>query len=153
MKLGNSVITCKVLAIILENYNKWILNSRIFQARNLEQLTRRETLFAETINKIDFNTKEALDDFNRHFSASLQKTQETFEHIISEIDDTLRTQQEKLKTALDNQNVLIIQSIDYQQKALEMKLQDATKLVDELNKIGDKIASITRLETNNERSE
>jgi hypothetical protein len=114
--------------------------------QELEQLTRRETLFAETINKIDFNTKEALDDFNRHFSASLQKTQETFEHIISEIDDTLRTQQEKLKTALDNQNALIIQSIDYQQKALEMKLQDATKLVDELNKIGDKIASITRLE-------
>ncbi|MDD3789388.1 MAG: hypothetical protein PHO94_11935 [Petrimonas sp.] len=114
--------------------------------QELEQLTRRETLFAETINKIDFNTKEALDDFNRHFSASLQKTQETFEHIISEIDDTLRTQQEKLKTALDNQNVLIIQSIDDQQKALEMKLQDTTKLVDELDKISDKIANITRLE-------
>lgn len=112
----------------------------------LDQLTQRNTLFAETLNKIDSNSKEALDDFNKHFSTSLQKMQETFEHKISDIGDTLALQQETLKSALDTQNKTLIQSIDYQQKTFAEKLQDTTKLVDELNKIGDKIASISRLE-------
>ena len=40
----------------------------------------------------------------------------------------------------------MLQSIIDQQKALTDKLQDTTKFVIELNKIGDKIASIARLE-------
>lgn len=111
-----------------------------------EQLEQRKTLLAETLNKTDANSKEALEAFNSNFNSLLQKTQETIEGKISEIDDTLITQQETLKTALVRQNEIIIQSIENQQKALLEKLQDTTKFVEELNKIGDKIESISKLE-------
>jgi hypothetical protein len=103
--------------------------------KELEQLTHRKTLFAETLNKIDSNSKEALDDFNRHFSSSLQKMQETFESKISGIGDTLKIQQETLKTALDNQNETLLQSIEHQQKAISGKLQETTIIVEELKNL------------------
>jgi len=103
-------------------------------------------LLAESLNKADSNSKAALEEFNSNFNALLQKIQETIEKKISEIDDTVKIQQETIRTALVSQNEILLQSIDDQKKALSEKLQGTTKLVDELNKIGDKIASITRLE-------
>ena len=134
----------------VKDYNNSLLNqlaeiSNYFKAER-EQLEQRKTLLAETVNKVDSNSNAAMEGFNKNFTASLQKMQETFEIKISDIGDTLKIQQETIKTALNIQNKALIQSIDDQQKALAEKLQDTTKLVDELNKIGDKIASITRLE-------
>jgi len=111
-----------------------------------EQLEQRKTLLAESLNKADSSSKAALEAFNSNFNALLQKMQETIEKKISEIEDTLKIQQETIRTALVSQNETLIQSIEDQRIALSEKLQNTTKLVDELNKIGDKIASITRLE-------
>ncbi len=134
----------------IKDYNDVLLNhsleiSNYFKTER-EQLEQRKTLLAETLNKTDSNSKAALEAFNINFNSLLQKTQETIESKISEIDDTLKTQQEILKTALLSQNEILIQSIENQQIVLFEKLQGTTKFVEELNKIGDKIASITRLE-------
>lgn len=134
----------------IKDYNDALLNhsleiSNYFRTER-EQLEQRKTLLAETLNKSDSNSKAALDAFNNNFNSLLQKTQETIESKISEIDDTLKTQQEILKTALTNQNEILIQSIEDQQKVLQEKIQGTTKFVEELNNIGDKIASISRLE-------
>lgn len=134
----------------IKDYNEVLLNhtleiSNYFKIER-EQIEQRKTLLAETLNKADSNSKAALEAFNNNFNSLLQKTQETIERKISEIDDTLKTQQEMLKTALLSQNETIIQSIENQQKVLLDKLQGTTNFVEELNKIGDKIASITRLE-------
>jgi hypothetical protein len=134
----------------IKDYNDVLLNhsleiSNYFKIER-EQIEQRKTLLAETINKTDSNSKAALEAFNNNFNSLLQRTQETIESKISEIDDTLKTQQEILKTALVSQNEILIKSIEDQKKVLLEKLQGTTKFVEELNKIGDKIASITRLE-------
>jgi DNA anti-recombination protein RmuC len=95
---------------------------------------------------VDSNSNVALEDFNKNFNISLGKMQETFERKISEMGNTLETQQKTLEIALSTQNENLLKSIEQQQRIIAEKLQDTTKFVDELNKVGDKIASITRLE-------
>jgi hypothetical protein len=134
----------------VKDYSDLLLNqlvevSNYFKLER-EHLEQRKTLLAETLNKADSNSNAALDGFNNNFTTSLQKMLETFESRISEIGETLKTQQDTIKNALDTQNRTLIQSIEDQQKAMAEKLKDTTKFVDDLNKIGDKIASISRLE-------
>ncbi len=134
----------------IKDYNEVLLNNSLeisnYFKTEREQLEQRKTLLAETLNKTDSNSKEALEAFNNNFNSLLQKTQETIESKISEIDETLKTQQEILKITLFSQNEILLKSIEEQQKILWEKLQGTTKFVEELNKIGDKIASITKLE-------
>jgi len=134
----------------VKDYNDLLLNQYVeigsyFKAER-EQIEQRKTLLAETLNKVDSNSNVALEEFNKNFNISLGRMQETFERKISEIGDTLETQQEMLKVAFKTQNDTLLKSIESQQRTIAEKLQDTTKFVDELNKIGDKIASITRLE-------
>jgi hypothetical protein len=134
----------------IKEYNDKLFNNSIeisnYFKTEREQLEQRKTLLAETLNKSDSNSRTALEAFNNSFNSLLQKTQESIESKIAEIDDTLKTQQELLRTALVNQNEIFIQSIESQNKTLMEKLQDTSKFVEELNNIGDKIASITKLE-------
>ena len=134
----------------VRDYNDLLLSqvieiSSYFKSER-EQIEQRKTLLAETLNKVDSNSNEALEAFNVNFTMSLQKMQEVFESKIAVFSDTLKTQQENLKTALDTQNENLLKSIEYQKEVIAEKLQDTTKFVQELNKIGDKIASITRME-------
>lgn len=134
----------------IKDYNDILLANSVkiiecFQEEK-KQLEQRKTLLAEAINKSDANSQFALEEFNKNFNSTLQKTQESIESRISEIDVVLNTQQETLKTAFEKQNGALLQSIDEQQKLLQEKLKSTTKFVEELNKIGDKIASITKLE-------
>lgn len=134
----------------VKDYNDLLLNQYVeigaYFKTEREQIEQRKTLLAETLNKVDSNSNIALSDFNENFNVLLQKVQETFESKISSIGDTLATQQEMLKDALNTQNETLLKSIEHQQKIIAEKLQDTTKFVDELNKVGDKIASISRLE-------
>ena len=110
-----------------------------------QQDTLRSVL-VKTLNDTDLITNSALATFNKNFTDSFQIIQNTLINKISEIGNLLFKQQETIKIALDNQNYTMLQSIENQQKAITEKLQDTTKFIEELNKIGDKIESITRLE-------
>lgn len=100
----------------------------------------------ELFNQADLKVRNALEEFNKNFLQSLKIIQESLDGQILSFNSKLEQQQTALQATLDKQHETLLKSVDEQQKAFVEKLQNTSKLVDELNNIGDKIASITRLE-------
>jgi len=141
-KLKNCTDEIGKLGEYLQNINQ-------YQANTTEAIEKMNHFFKRGINEIDSidgKVREALECFGGKTEGYLKNLQIQLDSQIGNIEDALKQQQEALSKHLEVVSAQMKTAINEQQEIFKQKMNETTLFVEQLNKIGDKIASISRLE-------
>ena len=158
-KLKNSTNEVGVFAQYLQKTNEYLkaiqtLNQKLDDYERRTQVienagnffAKNEKWLAENFDIANLEVKAAIERFKGNTGESLTKLQESLNEQILNIDGVMRQQQEKLQETLTITTEIISESftktqqafekaISDQQNALKEKLQETTKLVEELKNL------------------
>lgn len=158
-KLKNSTNEIGVFAQYLQNVNEYLttiqaLNQKLDEYEKRTQViesagrffAKNEKWLAESFDTANLEVKAALERFKENTKESLTKIQESLNGQILNFDNVMRLQQEKLQQTLTITSEIFIESftnthqnfekaINEQQQAMHSKLQETTKLVEELKNL------------------
>lgn len=158
-KLKNSTNEIGVFAKYLQKSNEYLesiqaLNQKLDNYENRTQIIenagnffkKNETLLAENFDIANLEVKAALERFKVNTEGSLTNLQESFNGQILNFDNVMQRQQEQLQEALKISNDILTESftktqvnfetaIAAQHQILQTKLQETSKLIEEIKNL------------------
>lgn len=158
-KLKNSTNEVGVFAQYLQKTNEYLhaiqgLNQKLDEYERRTQVienagnffTKNEKWLAENFDTANLEVKEAIERFQKNTGDSLTKLQESLNGQILNLDEVMQLQQKKLQETLTITTEIVTNSftktqqafekaISDQQNALKEKLQETSKLVEELKNL------------------
>ena len=158
-KLKNSTNEVGVFAQYLQKTNEYLnaiqgLNQKLDEYERRTQVienagnffAKNEKWLAENFDTANLEVKAAIERFNENTSESLTKLQDSLNGQILNLDKVMQRQQEKLQETLTITTEIVTESftktqqafekaISDQQNALKEKLQETSKLVEELKNL------------------